>query len=151
MNIPQKIIPFLWHFVKRQWFAFFIVFITAIIWSINDVLFPYFIKLIVNAIHDFNGNRANIYSVLFWPLVALVSCWMVMEISARTQGFVLISTYPRFRAAIRQTVYDYVKQHTNIFPIILQEVLPKKLLLYLQAVRPSWKFCLLIFPRLLLD
>lgn len=113
IHTPKTYVPFLWHFIKCQPVAFFIVFITALIWSINEVTFPYFIKLIVNTIHDFKGNPHAIYRVLSWPLVALVSCWMTMTISMRVQGMILIRVFPRFRADIRASVFNYVKRHSH--------------------------------------
>jgi ATP-binding cassette subfamily B protein len=113
MTIPKTLSAFLWHFIKRQPIAFFIVFFTAMIWSMNEVFFPYFLKLIVNTIHDFKGVPHAIYLALAFPIIALVSLWLLMEIAMRTQAITLIYTFPRFRAHIRAAVYDYVKQHSH--------------------------------------
>ena len=56
MTIPKTLSSFLWHFIKRQPIAFVILFITAMIWSINEVFFPFFLKLIINTLHDFKGG-----------------------------------------------------------------------------------------------
>lgn len=113
MNIPKTITAFLWHFIKQQRIGFFIIFITALVWSANEVLFPYFLKLIINAVTNFKGDRAHIYSVLALPLTALVIIWLIMEVSMRTQGLTIIKTFPRFRANIRAEVYAYIKQHSH--------------------------------------
>jgi ATP-binding cassette subfamily B protein len=113
MTMPKTLVPFLWHFIKRQPWVFLITFITALVWSINEVLFPYFVKWLVNAIHDFKGNPHDIYQVVWLPLVSLMSCWVVMEISMRTQGLVLVGGFPHFRANIRMAVFDYTKQHSH--------------------------------------
>lgn len=113
MTIPKTIPSFFGYFIKCQSIAFFIVFLTSLTWSVNDVLFPYFIKLFINIINSFKGNPNNIYSILSWPIFALITCWVVMTIAMRVQGFVLAATFPRFRANIRETVFDYVKQHSH--------------------------------------
>lgn len=112
-NLPRTLLPFLWHFIKLQPVAFLYIFITAIIWSVNEVIFPYFIKLIVNTIHDFSGDRHLIYAALTLPLVGLMISWLVNEFAMRTQGIVQIYTFPRFRANIRATVFNYIKQHSH--------------------------------------
>lgn len=112
MNIPKTFVAFLWHFIKRQPIGFAVIFITAAIWSVNEMFFPYFLKLIINAVHDFKGNPADIYTVLMKPLLLLGVFWVSMEVAMRTQGIVAISLFPRFRANIRYTVYDYVKKHS---------------------------------------
>jgi ATP-binding cassette, subfamily B, bacterial len=113
MNIPKTFFAFLWHFIKRQPVAFTIILITAFIWSFNEMFFPYFIKLIVNTIHDFKGSRAAIYSALELPIIALILLWVTTELCMRAQGILLIYTFPRFRANIRETVYAYTKQHSH--------------------------------------
>lgn len=112
-HLPKSLFAFLWHFVKKQPLAFAFVILTAMIWSVNEIIFPYFIKLIVNTIHDFKGDRHAIYSALAFPLIALVISWLMNEIAMRSQGIVLISTFPHFRANIRETVFNYVKQHSH--------------------------------------
>jgi ATP-binding cassette subfamily B protein len=113
MRIPNRVVPFVWHFVKRQPFSFFFALATALVWSLNEVFFPYFIKLIVNALADFQGNPENVYSVLLIPIAALVSSWLLMDISMRTQGMILIYAFPRFRANIRETAFNYAKYHSH--------------------------------------
>ena len=113
MSIPKSVSGFLWHFMKIQPIAFSVMVLGAIIWSVNETFFPYFIKLIVNAITNYKGEPSQIYQVLFWPVLALVSVWIAMEIALRTQGIVMVTAFPRFRANIRKTVYDYVKQHSH--------------------------------------
>lgn len=113
MNLPKTPAAFLWHFIKYQRLAFTVVFITALVWSINEVFFPYFLKLIVNTIHDFKGNPHGIYAALALPLIALVTSWIIMEISMRTQGIILLHAFPRFRSSIRSEVFAYVKQHSH--------------------------------------
>ncbi|MES2615919.1 MAG: ABC transporter ATP-binding protein [Bdellovibrionota bacterium] len=113
MSIPKKISPFIWHFVKRQPVSFFIASFTALIWAVNEVLFPYFIKSFVNTISTFKGDPHSIYSAILIPLTGLIVSWVVMDISMRTQGIVLISAFPKFRAQIRESVFNYIKHHSH--------------------------------------
>lgn len=113
MIVPKTVVPFLWHFVKRQPVAFFIAAITALVWAANEVLFPYFIKLFINAISTFKGDPHDIFSVIWIPLTALITSWLVMDISMRTQGITLIEAFPRLRANIRETMFNYVKHHSH--------------------------------------
>jgi ATP-binding cassette subfamily B protein len=113
MNLPKTASSFINHFVKRQWFAFSIIFLAAISWSVNDILFPYFIKLIVDILHDYHGPKAEVYSALSSPLIWLLAFWLGTEIWLRLQGVAMIYTLPRFRAQIREQVYNYVKLHSH--------------------------------------
>ncbi len=111
--LPKALFPFLWHFVKKQPVAFAFILFTAMVWSVNEIIFPYFIKLIVNTIHNFTGDRHAVYSALAFPLIALIASWLINEIAMRSQGIVLVYAFPRFRANIRETVFNYVKQHSH--------------------------------------
>ena len=111
--LPKRLFAFLWHFIKMQPIAFIVIFLTAMVWSVNEVFFPYFLKLIVNSIQNYHGQRQLIFHHLLLPLLALVVIWLVMEISMRVQGIILIYTFPRFRSNIRTTVFHYVKQHSH--------------------------------------
>jgi ATP-binding cassette subfamily B protein len=111
--LPKKLFAFLWHFIKMQPVAFIIIFVTAIVWSVNEVFFPYFLKLIVNTLQDYHGDPHLIFHHLLIPIAALMVIWLVMELSMRIQGIILIYTFPRFRSNIRAAVFNYVKQHSH--------------------------------------
>ena len=49
-HIPKTLFGFLWHFIKMQPQAYMVMAITAIIWSANESIFPYLVKLIINGI-----------------------------------------------------------------------------------------------------
>lgn len=113
MSLPKKIVPFIGHFIKKQPIGFAIVILAGIIWSINEVFFPYFLKWIINLISNFQGDRHLIYQVLAYPLICLALIWLLMELAMRVQGITLIYLFPKFRANIRQAVFDYVKNHSH--------------------------------------
>src|SRR3990167_7335136 len=98
MNLPKTAFPFLLHFIRRQSISFFILTISAIIWATNDIFFPYFLKLIVNRLQNFQGDLHKIFSALSDILILLVLFWVVAEVFQRLQGVVQIYTFPRFRA-----------------------------------------------------
>lgn len=113
MNLPKTALKFLNFFIKRQWLAFTIIFFAAISWSVNDILFPYFIKLIVNTLNDYHGLRTGVYAALASPVLLLIALWLNTEVWLRIQGIVMIYALPAFRANIRDRVFNYVKHHSQ--------------------------------------
>lgn len=113
MSLPKTTFSFLKYFIKRQAWGFAIIFFAAISWSINDLFFPYFIKLIVNILQDYRGVMSDVYSALAKPVGGLLILWIVTEFWLRMQGIAMIYTLPRFRANIREKIYDYVQQHSH--------------------------------------
>src|SRR5579872_5699034 len=113
MNLPQSAFPFIFHFIKRQGLNFSLIIAIAIIWAINDAFFPYFLKLIVNAVQHFHGKPTEIYSAVAGVLALLIAFWVITELCLRAQGIIQIYTFPYFRANIRRAVFDYVKSHSH--------------------------------------
>lgn len=113
MSLPKNIASFIWHFIKKQPLGFFIVVFTGVIWSINEMFFPYFIKWIINTIANYHGIPKLIYHVLWQPLLLFGALWVMMELAMRTQGITLIYLFPKFRTNIRETVFDYIKHHSH--------------------------------------
>lgn len=113
MNLPKSAFSFIFYFLKRQWLSFLLIIAIAVIWSINDAFFPYFLKLIVNAVQHFHGKPNEIYSAVFGVLALLILFWVVTELCLRAQGILQIYTFPYFRANIRRTVFEYVKSHSH--------------------------------------
>lgn len=113
MKLPKTSIAFLRYFINRQPFGFFIIFLAALSWSVNDVFFPYFIKLIVNTLQNYRGLTNGVYMALAKPIALLIVFWLITEFWLRMQGIAMIYTLPKFRANIRAKVYNYVKLHSH--------------------------------------
>ena len=113
MNLPQSAFSFIYHFIRQQWLKFTILAFVSIIWAVNETFFPYFLKQIVNTLQEYHGNPADVYAALKWVLLLLVLFWVVSTIVSRVQNIMQIYTFPRFRASIREAVFNYVKSHSH--------------------------------------
>lgn len=113
MNLPHSCFGFIAHFVRRQWFKFAVFIAVSITWAFNESLFPYFLKRIINGVAAYHGVREGIYAALSGTLIILVAFWVVSEILQRVQGIVQIYAFPRFRADIREAVFNYVTSHSH--------------------------------------
>ncbi len=115
MQLPKSLPGFIWFFIKRQLASFIFIIITSWVWATNESLFPYFIKSFVNAINHFHGDPQQIWHVLKVPLIGLTTLWLTMELSMRTQGLVIMKTFPQLKMNIREAVFQYVRQHSHDF------------------------------------
>jgi len=114
-ELPKTLPAFLWHFIRPLWPSFLLMSVSGLIWAANESIFPYFIKLIINTVHDFKGQPHQIYAALAVPLIGIAVMWLVMEISMRGQGILMLFTMPKFRAHIRESVFAYVRQHSQTY------------------------------------
>lgn len=111
-KIPSTTFSYLLHFLKPQWIGFLIILITGTMWGFNEILFPYFLKLIINKVSAYQGDVSAIYSVIKWPLYGLMGFWIILEVSMRLQGWMGYRHFPKFKANIRKQVFKYIKDHS---------------------------------------
>ncbi|MDX1902069.1 MAG: ABC transporter ATP-binding protein [Gammaproteobacteria bacterium] len=115
MKMPATTFGFILYFVRRQSLRFLILILAFVLWAICDAIFPYFLKRIINVVQFWKGDPAGIYAAVATPVLLLVFFWVLAEIAMRVQGILQIYTFPRFRANIREAVFDYVKSHSHAF------------------------------------
>ncbi|HVV68437.1 MAG TPA: ABC transporter ATP-binding protein [Gammaproteobacteria bacterium] len=113
MNLPTSNFAFIFYFVRQQWLRFLALFAISMVWAVNDAMLPYFLKRIVNTLHDYTGPPQGVYLAVKGILIILLIFWIVTEILNRIQGINQIYTFPRFRANIRASVFNYVKSHSH--------------------------------------
>lgn len=113
MMLPNTTFRFLFHFFRQQWGKFTLLAFASLIWAINDAVFPYFLKRIVNTLQFYHGIPVKVYSALTSTLILLLVFWGLTELVMRVQGIIQIYCFPRFRASIREEVFNYVKQHSH--------------------------------------
>lgn len=113
MNLPTSTFHFILYFAKKQWTKFAFIMFSFVIWSASDALFPYLLKIIINTVQSYQGDRAGIFSALSGVLLLLGLLWGSSEIFMRLQGIVEIYTLPRFRANIREAVFNYITSHSH--------------------------------------
>ena len=112
-QIPTTTARFLFHFAKKQWLGFGIIIFACTMWGINDAVFPYLLKRIINTVQTYHGANAAIYTAVGGSLILFAVVWITAEFCMRLQGVVQIYTFPRFRADIRSAVFGYTLLHSH--------------------------------------
>lgn len=113
MGLPVTPFRFIFHFVCRQGGRFALLILSFILWAVSDSVFPYFLKKLINAVAPLTGDAGIIFQAAKGPLLMLALFWGVAELCMRVQGVTQIYTFPRFRANIREAVFEYVKSHSH--------------------------------------
>lgn len=113
MRLPTVTFSFIYHFARQQAVKFSILMLAFMIWAINDSVFPYFLKRIVNTVQAYQGLPAGVYAAVGGSLLLVVLFWGIAEFFMRLQGILQIYTFPQFRANIRAAVFDHVKSHSH--------------------------------------
>jgi ATP-binding cassette subfamily B protein len=113
MNLPTTTFRFIYHFARKQWVKFSLIIFSFIVWAASDAIFPYFLKRLINTVQTHQGARADIYAAAGGVLILIVLFWLASEFFMRLEGIIQIYTFPRFRADIRASVFNYVTSHSH--------------------------------------
>lgn len=113
MNLPTTPFRFIYYFARRQWAKFAFIIFSFMVWATSEALLPYFLKHVVNSLTSFDGDRTTIFSEISIALIFIVVFCIADEFFMRSEGIVQIFTFPKFRADIRNAVFNYVTSHSH--------------------------------------
>lgn len=115
VTLPTTLLPFLWHFVKKQRFAFLWIQLLAFAWSIDNTAWPYAFKLLIDEIADYQGDKALIWSTIAPTLMFWLGLWITIETMYRGEGFLMAKAFPKLEANIRMSMFKYIEGHSYEF------------------------------------
>lgn len=106
---------FLWQYVTQHKLGFSGMFACLMVWAIDEALFPYFIKLFVDCVELNKPDTASLWHIFKLPILGMGITFVVMQISMRVFDIIEMNLMPRFRARIRQDIFDHIKDHSFKF------------------------------------
>jgi ATP-binding cassette subfamily B protein len=116
--IQNKKITFfqlLWKYVKQFKIAFFFIFSLYSLLAIERVYFPYLTGEIIDSLTKLGENRENFWIVVKNPVLIIIFTIIGMDLLFRVQEFLTEYYIPRFKAKIREEVFEYTMNHSNRF------------------------------------
>ncbi len=111
--MPTTLLAFLRHFLRRHRKAFLCILFLSMAWPIEQVIFPYAIKLFIDGISNYSGDRTHVMDALTWPLTLGIVVWISSVIAWRLNDICDCFFSPRFQADIRLSVTEYVFGHSH--------------------------------------
>lgn len=111
--LPVQLLPFIGYFLRLRPVSFGLLAVLSLMWPIEQVLFPYVVKLIIDVFSHYEGDRAAIYGALSEPLWLGGMLWGVSVVCWRITDAVDYSFSPGFQADIRQRLTAYVFGHSH--------------------------------------
>jgi ATP-binding cassette subfamily B protein len=112
IRLAHTPLAFLWHHVKIFNWQFGLLFLFLVIWALNETLYPYFIKLMIEETQTPLGSGTTLWQRFHVPITGLSITWITMEISMRLFGVIEVYLFPKFRAKMREDVFSWVKEQS---------------------------------------
>lgn len=111
--IPKSFVPFLWYFIKPQIGVFLLLSLGMMGWSIQESIYPYFFKRVIDAVTLYGGQKSEIFASLFYVLISWAALWILIDFGYRLYDFLSARVFPRFQANVRSSMFDYIIQHSH--------------------------------------
>lgn len=108
----KQLFAFIWHYMRPQRWLFLIVLIASLAWSLDTMIWPYVLRLVIDILIQYEGARSEVWGALQYPVLFGLFFWMAIEGGFRLQGWVLARTIPRLEADIRMGMFDHIQRHS---------------------------------------
>lgn len=121
-NVPTTIFKFFVYFIGKNSTSFLVLALTSLVWAVNQNVFPYFIKIVLNTVYMSKSDVSSL-SNLHEPLMWLCGELLFMLLSMRIQGLLIKKIMPKFSESIKNEIvqnistYDtsyYVKNQSGV-------------------------------------
>ncbi|MDP1574329.1 MAG: ABC transporter ATP-binding protein [Coxiellaceae bacterium] len=127
-NIPNTIFKFFVYFIGKNSISFLVLALTSLVWAINQNVFPYFIKIVVNTVY-MSKNDVSLMGNLHGPLMLLCGELLFMLLSMRIQGLLITKIMPKFSESIKNEIIHTISTyHMNYYIKNQSGVITSKLL-----------------------
>lgn len=109
----KELFSFIWQFLRLQkWTFFLIFFIDSFVWSLDALLWPYILHVVVDIFTRYEIDRIAAWQALKLPIIGALSLVIYVEIASRTIGFLMAKAVPKVQADIRMTMFDHIQHHS---------------------------------------
>jgi len=108
-----SLIRFFTDLVKpHKWYLAALFFIAAY-WAINNSLMPYVLKLIIDQVATYQGDKAVILAAVMPYVVLYMILWVFFALDLRFLDWVNLRFFPSLRYDIVNSMYKYLNQHSH--------------------------------------
>ncbi|MES2121554.1 MAG: ABC transporter ATP-binding protein [Chlamydiota bacterium] len=109
----KELVGFVWQFMRLQKGVFLAIFlIDSFAWSLDALLWPYILHLVIDIFTRYEGDRSAAWDALKMPIVAGLGLVIYIETASRTMGFLMARAMPKLGANIRMAMFDHVQHHS---------------------------------------
>jgi ATP-binding cassette subfamily B multidrug efflux pump len=116
VDLPKKLLPFIWHFVRQMKFAFVMLFILFGLSSAAWALIPYYIGEIVNVMEQNSQNPVDAWVSLFPILIMFgIVCFAVQPFTVHIAIYIQSRVISVFTNIMRRQLAVYVFEHSYGF------------------------------------
>lgn len=84
----------------------------ALFWAITNTLQPYVLKLIIDKVAEFQGDKASAFAIIQPYIFLYIVLWIILCIDMRLLDWAKLKLFPSLRQDIISTMFAYLNQHS---------------------------------------
>lgn len=107
----RELLGFVWKEMRPLKWAFLAIFlIDFFTWPLDNLIWPYIIRMVVDICVQYEGNRT--LAAFTVPVITVLCLVTYVECASRTMGFMLARVGPKLQSNLRIRMFDHVQHHT---------------------------------------
>lgn len=112
---PKQLLSFFWYIIKPYQWYFIGMMITGLVWGVQTSLSPYLLKLIIDGIANYSGNKANIFSAIKIPAILYAGMFVLATFNFRITDWFMLRAIPNIRQDVIVSLFTYLKRHSHAY------------------------------------
>lgn len=114
INRPtSSLTHFMLNLVKSYKRLFALIALIGLLWAFINTLLPYTLKLIIDHVASFTGNKDGLLKTIQPYAFAYIAFWVALCINMRFLDWVKLKLYPNLRADVMNGMFSYLNQHSH--------------------------------------
>ncbi len=82
-------------------------------WALTTTLTPYLLKLIIDHVATFSGNKSDLFRTLQPYLFTYIGLWIFFSINMRLLDWTKLKLFPTLRQDTMEQMFSYLNQHSH--------------------------------------
>lgn len=112
-QLPKRLLPFFWHFIKPyKWYTSGLVMVAAL-WAVHVSITPYVLKLLIDGVTNYHGEPSGLGKAVLWPAIYYVLLSLMLGSIFRFYDFVILKLMPSLKHDIQQQMLFYLEGHSH--------------------------------------
>ncbi|VEB38923.1 ABC transporter ATP-binding protein [Legionella cherrii] len=87
--------------------------LTAAYWGINNALSPYVLKLIIDKVAAFSGNKSALFDAIKPYIIVYITLWVLIAMDMRFSDWLRLKLFPYLRYDLVNNMFAYLNQHSH--------------------------------------
>lgn len=84
----------------------------GLIWAFTNTFMPYVLKLIIDHVVEFEGNKSDLLKTTYPYLFAYIGLWVILCIAMRSIDWVRLQLFPNLRKDTMSNMFRHLNQHS---------------------------------------